>query len=90
MNLNYGPIVSTRKRKLSKSEIKQAFAEGHGTQFPAILTLDQFAALIQYSKKTISEWISKGRLDGAFRRRGKRLLFWRDRVIDIIFNGKDW
>ena len=40
--------------------------------------------------KTIYEWIAKGRFDGAFRKRGKHNLFWRDRVIALIFNGPEW
>ena len=84
------PLVSTRTRKLSQPEIKQAFAEGTGTQFPPILNVTQLAALCQIRTKTVYEWIAKGRLDGALRKRGKRHLIWRDRAIEILFNGKDW
>jgi excisionase family DNA binding protein len=66
--------VSTRVRKLSKAEIQQAFADGSGSQFPRILTVAQLAALLQVSPKTTYEWIAKGRLDGAFRKRGKHHL----------------
>jgi hypothetical protein len=31
-----------------------------------------------------------GRFDGTFRKRGKHLRFWRDRVIDQFFNGPEW
>jgi excisionase family DNA binding protein len=82
--------VTKHLRKLSKPEIQQAFADGPGTQFPPILTVAQLADLVQISPKTIYEWIAKGRLDGAFRKRGKHLLVWRDRAIDILFNGKEW
>ncbi|MFV1965253.1 MAG: hypothetical protein ACC628_07490 [Pirellulaceae bacterium] len=34
--------------------------------------------------------IEVGRLDGAFRNRGKHILIWRDRALDIIFNGPEW
>ena len=40
--------------------------------------------------KTVYEWIAKGRLDGAFRKRGKHILIWRDRALDLLFNGPDW
>ena len=85
--------MSTRTKKLSKPEIQQAFtadAGGSGTQFPPILNVDQLATLVQVSVKTIYEWISQGRLDGSFRKRGKHLLIWRDRALDILFNGPEW
>ena len=82
--------MSTRTRKLSKAEIQQAFADGSGAQFPPILNVVQFAALLQKSEKTVYEWIAKKRLDGAFRKRGKHILIWRDRALDLLFNGADW
>jgi excisionase family DNA binding protein len=82
--------VSTRKKKLSQAEIQQAFADDTGTSIPKILTTDQVAKLLQISRKTVYEWIAKGHLDGSFRKRGKGHLFWRDRVTEIIFNGKEW
>jgi excisionase family DNA binding protein len=59
-------------------------------RFPAILAPAQLAQLLGLSVKTIYEWIAKGRLDGAFRKRGKHVLIWRDRAIDLLFNGKEW
>lgn len=46
--------------------------------------------MLGLSVKTIYEWMSKGRLDGAYRKRGKHALIWRDRALDILFNGKEW
>lgn len=82
--------MSTRKRKLSKAEITQAFADDSGMHTPPILSPVQLAELCGLSRKTIYEWIAKGRLDGAFRKRGKHALIWRDRAIDILFNGPEW
>jgi excisionase family DNA binding protein len=82
--------VSTQKRKLNKDEIAGAFQEGPGAQVPVILSPQELAQLLGLSLKTIYEWIAKGRLDGSFRKRGKHHLIWRDRAIDIIFNGKKW
>ncbi len=82
--------MTERKRKLSRTEIAKAFADGTGAQFPPIMTVEQLAALLQISRKTLYEWAEHGRLDGAFRKRGKHILFWRDRAIDIIFNGPEW
>ena len=79
-----------RSRQISKDEIRQAFAEGPGAQFPPILSVAQLAELLQISAKTVYEWIAKGRLDGAFRKRGRHHLIWRDRAIDILLNGKEW
>ena len=82
--------MTTRSKKLTQHEIQQAFADGPGAQVPVILTLDELATLARVHTKTLCEWVAKGPLDGAFRKRGKRLLFWRDRAIDILFNGKEW
>ena len=82
--------MAERKLTVSKAEIAQAFADGTGAHVPAILTVKQLAVILQISPKTIYEWAEKGRLDGAFRKRGKHILFWRDRAIDIIFNGPEW
>jgi len=79
--------VSTRAHKLTRAEIQGAFPAG---TVPQILSPKQLANLIGISPKTLAEWLSKGRLDGAFRKRGKHVLFWRDRALDIIFNGKEW
>jgi excisionase family DNA binding protein len=82
--------VSTRQRPLSKAEIAHAFSGATAETVPAFLSPAQLADLLNLSVKTIYEWIAKGRLDGAFRRRGKHVLIWRDRAIDLIFNGPDW
>lgn len=82
--------VSKPAPKLSKAEIQQAFAEGSGVPVPPILNVEQTASILQISPKTLYAWIAEGRLDGAFRKRGKHILLWRDRVIDIVFNGPEW
>ena len=78
--------MSVKSKLLSKDEIRGAL----GDAAPPILSPAELAGLLRLSVKTIYEWIAKGRLDGAFRKRGKRCLIWRDRAIDILFNGKDW
>jgi excisionase family DNA binding protein len=80
------PAVSTRKRHLSKDEILRAV----GGQLPAILSPAQLASFLGLSRKTVYEWLTKGRLEGAFRKRGKHHLIWRDRALDILYNGKEW
>jgi len=76
--------------KLSKDEIQRTFANGPAAQIPVIISPSQLANLLGKSVKTIYDWISKGRLDGAFRKRGRHIFFWRDRAIEILMNGKDW
>jgi excisionase family DNA binding protein len=82
--------VSARNRNLSLAEISQPFDGKAGDDYPVILSPDQLASLLGLSVKTVYEWISQGRLDGSFRKRGKHVLIWRDRVIDLLFNGKKW
>ena len=82
--------MSTKARKLTKAEVRQAFADAPPAGVPPILSPQDLADLLGLSRKTVYEWIAKGRLDGAFRKRGKHNLIWRDRAIEILFNGKDW
>jgi len=82
--------VSSRKRPISKEEIQQAFSGPAAETVPVILSPAGLATLLNLSPKTIYEWISKGRLDGAFRKRGKHVLIWRDRALHLLFNGPNW
>lgn len=82
--------MSTQKHKLTTEDIQRAFAAGSGAPIPVILSPAQLGAVLGISPKTIYEWIAKGRLNGAFRKRGKHHLLWRDRAIDLVFNGKEW
>jgi excisionase family DNA binding protein len=83
-------VLSTRKRPLRPEEIARPFTGEAGKVHPVILSPQQLAELLGLSVKTVYEWIARGRLDGAFRKRGKHVLIWRDRAIDLLFNGKDW
>lgn len=78
-----------RKTLLSSAEISRSFADDAGQRFGPILTTEDVAVLLQVPAKTVYAWIAAGRLDGTFRKRGKRNLFWRDKVIDKIFNGTE-
>jgi len=82
--------MSRRKPKLSIDEIKRAFQSDSGNAFPPIVSPKQLADILGYSIKTIYEWIAEGRFDGAFRKRGKHLRFWRDAALELFFNGKEW
>lgn len=73
--------------KLSEQEIKSAFAVGPwAKQFPPVLTIDQASELLQIPKSTVYDWRSRGLLNGCSRRVGKRVLFFRDRLLQVIFN----
>ena len=82
--------MSTRHRRLGPADLQRAFSPETGNTLPAILSPTQLGAVLGLSRKTIYEWIAKGRLDGAFRKRGKHNLIWRDRALEILFNGPEW
>lgn len=83
-------MVSTRAKKLSIAEIQRALPNGPDARLPAIISPAELATLLGLSPKTIYQWLAQGRLDGAYRKRGKHILIWRDRAIEILFNGADW
>ncbi|MGL4465335.1 MAG: helix-turn-helix domain-containing protein [Planctomycetia bacterium] len=70
--------------------MNRPFTTDLAAKFPPILSPQSFARLLGRSTKTVYEWIARGRLDGAYRKRGKHVLIWRDKALDLIFNGKDW
>lgn len=71
--------------KLSLHEIRAACDSG-GTPTPVVLTVDEAAALVRIPKATLYDWRSRGLLAGCCRRVGKRLLFFRDRLLLKVFN----
>lgn len=81
--------MNSSRMKLTKEEIQQAIGSNEEL-YPAVLDTKTLAQLLKLSPKTIYDWTSRGFLDGTFRRRGKHNLFWRDRVLDRIFNGPEW
>lgn len=74
--------------KLTDREITAAFAAGDdASQYPPVLTVEDAAKLLRVPVNTIRDWRSRGLLAGCCRRIGRRLLFWRDRLIKHLFNG---
>lgn len=72
---------------LTRAEVQAAFESGPwAEQFPPVLTIDQAAALLQIPKSTVYDWRSRGLLNRCSRRVGKRVLFFRDRLLQMIFN----
>ena len=75
---------------IDQAELDRTFFENLDGRFPPILNVQQSADLLQVSINTIYEWSSKGYLKGCGRKRGKRLFFWRDRLVSELFGGKEW
>lgn len=73
--------------KLTARDVANAFADPTwSTRFPPVLTVDQAAGLLQIPKQTVYDWHSRGLLKGCCRRVGKHLRFFRDRLLNLIFN----
>jgi hypothetical protein len=85
-----GSIVASRKLNLTDEDIAALFAGKPGEAFAPILSPTKFAQLLGRSRKTIDHWLALGRLDGAFRKRGKHVFILRDKALSILFNGKEW
>jgi hypothetical protein len=75
---------------VTREAIAEAFAKAGGAGDRPIVSRKQLAEIFGVKPKTISVWVSKGHLDGSFRKRGKYLRFWRDKALDILFNGPEW
>lgn len=72
--------------KLTKKEIAAAFGNDEAGEFAAVLTMEEVSAMLQVPMSTLKQWKAEGRFDGSFRRVGKRVRWFRDRVIECYFN----
>lgn len=79
-----------QKQMLTGEEISSAFEGKWADRYPPHLTHDLAAEMLGISASTLYEWKAKGRLKGCCRQRGKHNFFWRDKLIDTIYNGKEW
>jgi len=62
-----------------------------GLDYPDVVSPDDLRQMLGLkSRKTIDTWIAAGRLDGCFRRRGKRNLIVKTLALNAIFNGASW
>jgi hypothetical protein len=76
-----------RSLELTDAEIAAAFTEPDvARRYPPIMTIEQAADLLQYSVETLRNWRSRRLLGGCSRRVGKRVRFFRDRLLKHIFN----
>jgi excisionase family DNA binding protein len=74
----------------SREAIAAAYTKANGQADRPIVSPEQLAELLTLSRTTIYAWIAQGRLDGSFRKRGKHLLIWRDKAVDLLLNGPEW
>jgi excisionase family DNA binding protein len=72
--------------KLTPREIAAACESNVGLVIPVVLTVEEAAELLRMPKQTIYDWRSRGLLKGCCRKVGKRLRFFRDRLIQKAFN----
>jgi hypothetical protein len=73
--------------KLTDKEISSAFADpAQASRFPPVMTLDQAAELLQVPVQTLYQWRSRDLLGKCSRRVGKRVLVFRDRLLQQVFN----
>jgi excisionase family DNA binding protein len=77
---------SDESLRLTPREIAAAFDKTQGATTPAVLTIDEAADLLRIPKATLYDWRSRGLLAGCSRRVGKHVRFFRDRLIDRVFN----
>lgn len=82
--------MSGKKPNLTPQEVVAPFQGPWGDRFPPILHRPQVAELFGVTVKCIDNWKALGRLNGSFRKRGKHIFFWRDRLIHLIYNEKEW
>lgn len=79
------------KINLRPEDIHQAFdVQGLRETYPPLLSPAQVGEMLGYQRATIYEWIARGRLNCACRKRGKHVRCWRDKVLDRYFNGPNW
>ena len=76
----------TQPGLLDNGEIQQAFNSGKwGDELPPILSVAQAARLAHVPRGTLYDWSSRDLLAGCAKRKGKRLLIWRDRFVQWLF-----
>ncbi len=73
--------------QLTADELARAFpADRH----PGLLTTEQAAALLNVPIGTLRWWKATKRLEGTYRKRGRRNFYLRDRLLGTHLGGADW
>lgn len=72
---------------LTAAEVASPFLDPElARRYPPIMTAQQAAELLQVPLSTIYDWSSRGLLKGCMRKMGKGLRFFRQRLIQKMFN----
>ena len=83
--------MSSSPIRLTQAEIQKAMQGPDGSLvYPPIINTEEAARMLRIAKSTLYDWMRQGKLNGAYRRRGKHALFVRDRLIKLVFEGPDW
>jgi hypothetical protein len=77
-------IPQRAARQLSLAEVQVAYAV-YPDRYPPILTLSEAAEIARLKPGTLKRKVSEGRFRGSVRK-GKPLLFWRDRFVQALMN----
>jgi hypothetical protein len=70
--------------QLSLDEVQVAYAV-YRDRYPPIITLPEAAEIARLKPATLKRKVSEGRFRGCVRK-GKPLLFWRDRFVQALMN----
>jgi hypothetical protein len=72
---------------LSREELVAPFRDSKwGEEFPPVLDVQLVSRLLRLPVQTIYQMSSQGQFANCALKRGKRLLFYRDRLLQTIFN----
>lgn len=82
--------MSIRQKRQTRDEIHKAFANGAFSKFGAVLTTKEVAEILSVTPKTVNAWKNAGLLEGTYRQQRGEDRYWRDRLIECYFNGRDW
>jgi hypothetical protein len=84
-----GPVMDDLPLDLSAREIAAAFSDPQWAQkFPPLLNIEEAAELLKTPVGTLRDWRSRGLLSNCSRRVGKRVKFFRDRLVREVFNSR--
>ena len=82
--------MSTKKPTLAADELARLFVAELAAKYPPVMSPKQLAELPGKSPKTVYDWMARGRLDGAYRKRGKHALIWRYKALEILGSASVW
>jgi Helix-turn-helix domain len=72
--------------RLTAREIAAACESAGAPPIPPVMTLEEAATLLRIPEGTLRDWRSRGLLKSCCRKVGKHLRFFRDRLLQKVFN----